>query len=440
MKLLSFLIKTILSFCAVNIYVGALMYLHGAWKVLAVTAGIIYILVLCIIPCRSREKGRLGRMHRGSCLMKMFLVDSAAELILNIYLAVSDKWGLIATVNCTIAVLLLALMFFISAVRIYASSAQIGVKWRLLGLLFALIPVINLLILFKIIKLTDDEYRLECSRIALDRSRENEKVCATKYPILMVHGVFFRDIKAFNYWGRIPQALEKNGARIYYGSQQSADSVASCAAELKAKIDEIVEKEQCGKVNIIAHSKGGLDSRYAISVLGASDKVASLTTVNTPHRGCQFAEYLLSKVPEGFKNGLAGKYNAALKKLGDTKPDFLAAVTDLTASACEELNRKCENAKGVYYQSVGSRSASAKGGRFPLNLSYKLVKYFDGPNDGLVSVDSMKWGESFRFVEPGGKRGITHGDVIDLNRENIKGFDVREFYVKLVSDLKARGF
>lgn len=37
-------------------------------------------------------------------------------------------------------------------------------------------------------------------------------------------------------------------------------------------------------------------------------------------------------------------------------------------------------------------------------------------------------------------RGISHGDVIDLNRENIKGFDVREFYINLVSDLREKGF
>jgi triacylglycerol lipase len=30
--------------------------------------------------------------------------------------------------------------------------------------------------------------------------------------------------------------------------------------------------------------------------------------------------------------------------------------------------------------------------------------------------------------------------MIDLNRENIDGFDVREFYVQLVSDLKNKGF
>jgi triacylglycerol lipase len=29
--------------------------------------------------------------------------------------------------------------------------------------------------------------------------------------------------------------------------------------------------------------------------------------------------------------------------------------------------------------------------------------------------------------------------VVDLNRENIQGFDVREFYVKLAADLKRRG-
>ena len=30
--------------------------------------------------------------------------------------------------------------------------------------------------------------------------------------------------------------------------------------------------------------------------------------------------------------------------------------------------------------------------------------------------------------------------MIDLNRQNIQEFDVREFYVQLVADLKKRGF
>ena len=43
------------------------------------------------------------------------------------------------------------------------------------------------------------------------------------------------------------------------------------------------------------------------------------------------------------------------------------------------------------------------------------------------------------FLTTTGRRGISHGDMIDLNRENIPGFDVREWYVNLVSDLRERG-
>lgn len=84
----------------------------------------------------------------------------------------------------------------------------------------------------------------------------------------------------------------------------------------------------------------------------------------------------------------------------------------------------------------------ASRGKFPLNFSYRLVKYFDGENDGLVSAESMKWGESFTMINENYRfrRGVSHGDVIDLNRENISGFDVREFYVGLVKDLKEKGF
>lgn len=95
--------------------------------------------------------------------------------------------------------------------------------------------------------------------------------------------------------------------------------------------------------------------------------------------------------------------------------------------------------EGVFCQSVGSKLNKASGGRFPLNFSYNLVKYFDGPNDGLVSEDSFSWGEKYTFLKTDGKRGISHGDMIDLNRENIPGFDVREFYVGLTAELKERG-
>ena len=39
-----------------------------------------------------------------------------------------------------------------------------------------------------------------------------------KYPILLVHGMGFRDNKYIGYWGRIPNALEEMGCKIYFGN------------------------------------------------------------------------------------------------------------------------------------------------------------------------------------------------------------------------------
>ena len=43
------------------------------------------------------------------------------------------------------------------------------------------------------------------------------------------------------------------------------------------------------------------------------------------------------------------------------------------------------------------------------------------------------------LVDPQKERGISHGDMIDLTRKNIPGFDVAGFYIGLVRELKAKG-
>jgi len=302
-----------------------------------------------------------------------------------------------------------------------------------------MMPIIHIIVLLRIIKIVSEEIRFETQRMLLNQSRKEAQICQTQYPVLLVHGVFFRDFKHANYWGRIPADLIANGACVYYGNHHSAASVEYCGKELAERIQEVLAMTNAKKVNIIAHSKGGLDCRYAISCCGMAPYVASLTTINTPHRGCEFADYLLNKVPVKTLNQVAASYNATMKKLGDTTPDFVAAIKDLTSSRCETLNQEMHDDKNVFYQSVGSKLIHAVNGKFPLNFTYPLVKYFDGPNDGLVSETSFHWGTNYTFLVPSGKRGISHADMIDLNRENIKGFDVREFYITILADLKKRG-
>ena len=310
----------------------------------------------------------------------------------------------------------------------------------MIGILCGLIPVAHLFVLKTIISTCRAEVEFENEKEQLNAQRRDRQICKTKYPLLLVHGVFFRDYKAVNYWGRIPKELERNGATVFYGNHQSALSVADSGSELAQRIKQIVSETGCEKVNIIAHSKGGLDCRYAVSHCGADAYTASLTTINTPHRGCRFADYLLEKIPEGVKNSIAKSYNAALRKAGDDNPDFLAAVTDLTDKNCSMLNQTTADMPEIYYQSVGSKLNKATNGKFPLNFTYHIAKHFNGANDGLVSESSFRWGENYTFLTVPGKRGISHGDMVDLNRENIPGFDVREFYVQLVADLKNKGF
>lgn len=377
----------------------------------------------------------------GTIMLIGFYVSIIISVIyhLFLYFGVIDTSILGYSFSTLVCIIVNAIIFWNGIICVYISSTQLGMKIRIIGIICGMIPVANLIALYFIVKATSKECIFESEKEIVNKNRKDKRICNTKYPILLVHGVFFRDSKYLNYWGRIPKELEDNGARIFYGNHHSASSIEDSANELTNRIEEIIKITGENKVNIIAHSKGGLDCRYALSNPKTAKHIASLTTINTPHRGCIFADALLNKFPEKTKQRVAAVYNTTLKKLGDKSPDFLTAVNSLTFESCQQLNAKLTNPDGVFCQSVGSTLCKATGGKFPLNFSYHLVKHFDGKNDGLVSENSFKWGENYILLTPKYNRGISHGDMIDLNRENIDGFDVREFYVDLVYDLKKRG-
>ena len=418
--------------------------------------GYVLIVYLNFFPTFTTHKVSTTRnkvLEDGVSLLQLFLSTTILEFILCIATIIvilitpvstgsniGFSYPLVWVRHLILAFLVELVLFWNGIIRVYLTSVQLGMKWRVIGIICGWIPIAQIYALCRIICITGNEVIYENEKYLLNQIRAENEECRTRYPLLLVHGVFFRDFRFFNYWGRVPAELKKNGATIFYGNQQSAASVERCGEELTERIKQIVQETGCEKVNIIAHSKGGLDSRYAISVCGAADYVASLTTVNTPHRGCIFADYLLDKIPQKVCCSVADKYNAALSRFGDPNPNFMEAVQDLTASACARMNEMLPDSPKVYYQSVGTKMDHASDGRFPLNMAYPMVKHFDGANDGLVSVESMKWGSDFICLTVSSGRGISHGDMIDLNRENIPGFDVREFYVKLVHELKEMGF
>lgn len=393
----------------------------------------------------SHSRHTLRTCAHGVEMLHIFLLSAVMSVLYHLIrlpMLWQGRWA-DWLISAGIAFGVLAVVFWNGMLCLYIHSIQLGIKWRVIGAICGMIPVAQLIALRRIMVTVTAEVETECARIALNNRRQKDRVCATKYPILMVHGAFFRDVKRLNYWGRIPLELAVNGATVHYGNHQSAAPLRESAAELAQRIREIVEETGCEKVNIIAHSKGGLDIRTALAYEDIAPFVASVTTVNTPHKGCEFAEFLLEKAPDTLRDRVANTYNKAARLLGDHEPDFLAAIRDLTASSCARFNEETAgeagHTEGILCRSIGSKMDRATGGQFPLNFSYLIARLFDGPNDGLVSETSAEWGESYTFLTASGKRGISHGDVIDLNRINIEGFDVREFYVQLVSDLRERG-
>ena len=396
---------------------------------------------------RTTEK-RLHACEKGCRLLVLFIISAAIAIacilpgFFGLYPFAGnffESLGLWLTLSLVIYFIELYI-FWKGIIILYLTSQQIGIKWRGWGLVCGMIPIAHLVMLIVLLYTAWTEIKVERAKLELNQNRIKQQICKTKYPLLLIHGVFFRDSKLLDYWGRIPDELRQNGAMVYYGHQDSSSSVMNSAQKIAKRIKEIIQETGCEKINIIAHSKGGLDARAAIATQGIAQYVASLTTINTPHRGCSFVTYLLNEFSQKQIDELADTYNTAALTMGDDKPDFVAAISDLTKERCQKFNEEIKDDPNIYYQSVGSIMNGAYSGRFPLNFSYGIVKSCDGPNDGLVGSDSCQWGEHFQLLTVKGRRGISHGDMIDLNRENIPGFDVREFYVQLVSALKSKGF
>lgn len=331
-------------------------------------------------------------------------------------------------------------LFLLNAcLRIILTCRSLGILKRLLIILGLWIPLVNLFLLRYLGKKAKAEMDIEICRFENRKERDGKMICATRYPLVLLHGIGFRDLQYFNYWGRIPRELARNGAQVYYGHQEAWGTIEDNAASIKTTIEKILDENHCDKVNIIAHSKGGLDARYLISGLHMDDHVASLTTMSTPHYGSELLN-LLNKLPDGIYHLISSVIDFNYRKLGDHAPDCYHASKQLSPGFCREFNEKYPDSPKVYYQSYASCVKSTLGDSL-LSIPNLLMFLAGAPqNDGLVTIESAKWGNFKKTFISTGRRGISHGDMIDLKREDYKGFDVIEAYVEIVRELKEMGF
>jgi triacylglycerol lipase len=247
-------------------------------------------------------------------------------------------------------------------------------------------------------------------------------------PIVMVHGLLgVSRIQVGNwtlasYFGPIPQLLSAAGNRVLLPQLSLTGGVSDRAQQLKEFLDREAPREP---VHLIAHSMGGLDSRYLISRLEQASRVLSLTTIGTPHRGSPFADWGVRHLERFVK--------PILDWFGIPRQAFY----DLTTAKCQTFNEQAPDASNVRYFSVAGRHEGDWWSP-EWQVPHQIVLQAEGPNDGLVSVKSATYGESLDVWEgdhlslinwPGMSKAL-RGQATDRSAE----------YAKLLRRLADAGF
>jgi triacylglycerol lipase len=418
------------------------------WQIVALLVTLLFFtyiwMKLNILPVVIKQNvpARLKIMMGGRSLTLYGLFAGVIQIVLCIFgFVIIRPLNIpphILIIDVIITILTVLILFSNGILRILCTSRRLSIIRRIVVICTIWIPILNFLVLLYACHIVKQEYDHECYKVVKHNIRVDSQICTTKYPLVMVHGVGFQDLKYFNYWGRIPKELIRNGANVYYGNQEAWGTVDYNAHDIKKRILEIIEETGCGKVNIIAHSKGGLDARYAISMLDMGDCVASLTTMSTPHRGSKAINILLH-IPDGIYKAIGRMVDKYYRFTGDKNPDFYTASRQFSTNYSAEFNEKVKDAPQVYYQSYASVMKNMFSDSL-LAIPHCIVKSRERENDGLVCIDSAKWGEFKGVFRNKYRRGISHGDIIDLKREDYKGFDVIEKYVEIVAELKQKGY
>ncbi|MYG85639.1 MAG: alpha/beta fold hydrolase [Gemmatimonadetes bacterium] len=174
--------------------------------------------------------------------------------------------------------------------------------------------------------------------------------------------------------------LEKHGYTVFAPRVPFAGQVNKRALALKHRVEVILESTGSDRVHIIAHSMGGLDARHMIVDFDMADRVATLTTIGTPHLGTTFADFGLAKVD--WLIGFTGVFGLNLE-----------GFRDLSTKAAATFNERALNAEArnpVRYTTYAAHQSFARIFT-PLKLPWKYIAGREGDNDGLVSVTSAAW-------------------------------------------------
>lgn len=162
---------------------------------------------------------------------------------------------------------------------------------------------------------------------------------------------------------------------------------------LSNQLRQICAYYKVNKVNLVCHSKGGVDAQSAIVHYGAYAYVDKVFTLSTPHWGSQLADLANSKYASWLAN-ILGFNDEGTKSLQVANMASFRAKTD----------NRSENNSITYYTAAGTNW----GPNFSeLWIAGMYLKSY-GSNDGLVTVTNAK------------NPRATHVSTSNLNHDNIR--------------------
>ena len=239
----------------------------------------------------------------------------------------------------------------------------------------------------------------------------------TRYPIVLVHGVFgFDNIGPVEYFYGIPSALRYDGARVYTVQVSAANSTEVRGEQLLTQVKQILAATGAGKVNLMGHSHGGPTARYVASV--RPDLVASVTSIGGVNKGSAVADVLLGIAPPGslantvivsITNGLATVINFLSGGSG-LNQNALAAAKSLSTAGSAQFNwahpaglpttacgEGAYNVRGVsYFSWSGAKPYTNAFDIVDPALALTSLAFGGAKNDGLVSSCSSHLGRVIR--------------------------------------------
>jgi hypothetical protein len=148
--------------------------------------------------------------------------------------------------------------------------------------------------------------------------------------------------------------------------------------------------------------QGGLDCRYLTTHLTHRKfKVLSVTTIATPHRGSSFADHFLHELLGASR---LPQLLSMLELLPNGGGDG-SAFSCLTLSEMAKFNANVPDVPDVKYFSWGAvyEPGLIDTWKYP----HGVILEKEGPNDGLVSIESAKWGTYL-----GTLHGVNHLDLV----------------------------